>query len=389
MINVPPAECRRVVPLESRHRIPAYPVSTRWLLPIVFCALAVAGCGGSEPRQTAAPEERIVAVAAQRAELGNVRAVLHVTGVMTPAADAEFLAFAPEPARVVEVAKNEGDIVAPGELLVRFDIPSVAGEAARRRAELAAASSDLENARAAQARSRDFAERGLIARRELDDAERALNEAQTAVSRAEAAAAAAETAAARALVRAPFGGIVARRLHNPGDVVQGAATDPVLRVVDPRRLEVSASVPHNELSRILPGATGRLIGGGQDRPVSLTVSARGIPADAGASGMVTIRLTPAEPTTFAVDTPVQVDIDLDERTGAVLVPQQSLVGSGDTAVVFVASGNRAERRAVTTGVVDGDRIEITSGIRPGELVITRGQTGLEDGALISADTGAR
>jgi multidrug efflux pump subunit AcrA (membrane-fusion protein) len=40
---------------------------------------------------------------------------------------------------------------------------------------------------------------------------------------------------------------------------------------------------------------------------------------------------------------------------------------------------------VRTGVVDDRYVEITSGVRAGELVITRGQSGLEDGAAISVD----
>ena len=42
------------------------------------------------------------------------------------------------------------------------------------------------------------------------------------------------------------------------------------------------------------------------------------------------------------------------------------------AAVFIAAGSRAARRVVTTGIADGPRVEITSGVRAGELVITRG-----------------
>ena len=107
------------------------------------------------------------------------------------------------------------------------------------------------------------------------------------------------------------------------------------------------------------------------------------------SGDATVRLTLLEPASFAVDTPVQVDIDLEERTNAVLVPAEAIVRKGATAAVFVAAGDRAERRDVTTGVSGDGGVEITSGVRAGELVITRGQTFLADGARISVDTTAR
>ena len=47
----------------------------------------------------------------------------------------------------------------------------------------------------------------------------------------------------RTVVRARFAGIVAKRFHNPGDTVDGAAGDPVLRVIDPRRLQIVSACP--------------------------------------------------------------------------------------------------------------------------------------------------
>ena len=363
---------------------------TERALPILLIALclSLAGCGRGQPAPTAS-EEIAVPVAAQAAAVGRVRAVLHASGIVVPAQGAEFLAYAPEPARVVEVTKKEGDAVASGEMLVRLDIPSAAGDVARQRAELAQARADFESARVLQVRSRDFAERGLIPRRDLEDAERRLADAQAAVTRAEGAQAGAETSAARAIIRAPFAGVVAKRLHNPGDVVDGAVTDPILRVVDPRRLDISASVPVAQLAHVLPGASARLAGGAETAGVRLTVAARPSAADVGPGGMVVVLLTLLDPFTLPADTAVQVDIDLEERATAVLVPPEAIVRDGAMSVVFVAVGDRAERREVTTGVVDEESIEIAEGVRAGELVITRGHSGLRDGALISVGPTAR
>jgi RND family efflux transporter MFP subunit len=353
----------------------------RYALLFLLCLTA---CRREEPPASSTPEEIIVPVAARPAEVGNVRGVLHVSGIMTPAPNAEFLAFASEPARIIEVTKAEGEAVTAGELLVRLDIPSANADAARQRAETARLRADLENARVNQARARDFSERGFIARRELEDAERVLADAQANLTRAEAVQKAADAALARTMIHAPFSGVVARRLRNPGDVTSGAATDPILRLVDPKRLEVLASVPASDLSRVLPGTTARLAGVAGSGVVRLTVSSRpGAVAVLG--GTVPVRLTPVEPVTLAVDSPVQVDIDLEEHANAVLVAPEALVRDGGTAAVFVVAGNRAERREVTTGVVDDRYVEITSGVRAGELVITRGQSGLEDGAAISVD----
>jgi multidrug efflux pump subunit AcrA (membrane-fusion protein) len=68
-----------------------------------------------------------------------------------------------------------------------------------------------------------------------------------------------------------------------------------------------------------------------------------------------------------------------------MVVPEAIVRAGGSAAVFVANGNRAERREVTLGVVNDQRVEVTSGLEAGELVITRGQTGLQNGAAISVD----
>ena len=117
-----------------------------------------------------------------------------------------------------------------------------------------------------------------------------------------------------------------------------------------------------------------------------TAPAPGLP---GAVGSTPVRLVFADAPAIAVDTPVEVDIDAEERTDVVFVTAEAIVGSGANAAVYVAVGNQAQRRTVTTGISDDERVEITSGVEAGDLVITRGQTNLPDGATISVDLGAR
>jgi multidrug efflux pump subunit AcrA (membrane-fusion protein) len=102
-----------------------------------------------------------------------------------------------------------------------------------------------------------------------------------------------------------------------------------------------------------------------------------------------VRLVFAEPSTLAVDTRVEIEIEGEERVDVILVRAETLVPEGSEMTVFVAANNTAERRIVTTGIRDADLVEITSGITPGELVITRGQVGLSHGTPISVDTLAR
>ncbi|HXH23846.1 MAG TPA: efflux RND transporter periplasmic adaptor subunit [Vicinamibacterales bacterium] len=363
-----------------------------WVLAAALCVFAAAATACRRQRAVAQQDEgpTPVPVAAQPVETGTLRTLVRATGLVVPAEGAEFLVFAPEPARLVEVTKQKGDAVRSGEPLVRFDLPLALQELARQRAELARAESTAENARTAAARMREFADRGLVPRRDLDVAERELADATAALERVRRQYAAAEAAAARTIVRAPFDGVVLERFHEPGDLVQAAATDPVLRIADPRRIEVMAHLPPGDLPRIVPGAAARMPHPADGTPVRLTVAGPaprrgGTTAPSTApDNSVPVRLAFVDPVTVPIDTTVQVEIEAGERTGVLLVPAEAVIHENGRTFVMVADGNRASRRTVTTGAADDTgRVEIVEGVRPGELVITRGHVGLDDGALVT------
>jgi RND family efflux transporter MFP subunit len=350
------------------------------LLGVLFAAALAAACGRApEPRADREPDR--VPVAAQSVSTGSLRAVVQASGLVVPADGAEFLLIAPEPARLVEVMKAVGDPVTSGEPLVRFELAGATQDLARQRADLATAQARVERARAAHDRARDLVERGLLPRVDRDAAERELADAQDAFQRASSGLKNAEAAAGRSVVLAPFTGVVAARLHNPGDVVQPAATDPILRIVDPARVEILATIERLDAPRVLQGATARIPNPQDGTPIPLTVTAR--PATPTSAGMVQVRLAPSAPVPIAVDTPVAVEIDAEERTDVVFVRPEWVLRERDTSVVMVAEGDTASRRIVTTGITTEAGVEITSGLKPGDLVITQGHVGLEDGAPIS------
>ena len=364
---------------EARARRARPYAATSWLLLLTLASIAAAGCRREAP-QPAARQEDVVPVGAVAAQKAAIRAVLHVSGIVVPAQGGEFLVLAPEPTRLADVLKAQGDEVKAGDVLARFDMPSAIQGMARLSADAAAAQAQLENARINQERVRGFVERGLVARRELEAAERDLAEAQATLERARTAHATAQSSLGRGTVRAPFDGIVATRAHNPGDMLS-STTEPVLRIVDPRRLEVVAMIPRTDQSRVVTGATARIAAAGLEA-IHLTVAGRSTDRES-TEESIPFRLVFTGPAEIAVDSPVQLDIDAEARTDTVLVPAEAVLRQSGEAVVFVVADSRAQRRLVKTGIEDAARIEIVAGLKAGELVITRGHVGLSDGAAIT------
>ena len=340
------------------------------------------GCG--RPATEEVETETVVPVTTAPAQVGRIRAVIHATGDVNPAANAELIVVAPESARIIDITKAEGDRVRRGEVLVRFEIPTLNADEISKGAEVTAAAARLENAKANQVRLRDLFDRGVAARKEVEDADREVSDAQAALSQAQAGRNASQTLAGRQTVTATFDGVIAKRFHNPGDLVEAASSDPVLRVIDPARLQVDASVPISDLSRIVMGATGRLIVSSDQPPLPLKVVSRPAAVEAGTAA-APVRLSFLTPHSLAAGTPVQVEIDAEEHTNVVLVPVEAIVREGEETAVFVAAGDKAERRRVVVGIVDGLHAEIREGLKAGEQVIVHGQAGLPDGAAITTE----
>jgi hypothetical protein len=162
--------------------------------------------------------------------------------------------------------------------------------------------------------------------------------------------------------------------------------DPVLRVIDPRRLEVVASVPLSESARVMLGAGGWMKAGVPGAPdLALKVVSRPAQVEQGTAA-IPVRLAFVVPPNIAAGTPVPVDIDAEQHTNVVLVPTVAIVREGEETAVFVLMGDTAHRRAVQVGLDDGTDVEVVSGVKSGEMVIVQGQTGLPDGAKVSIET---
>ena len=348
---------------------------------LAFAVLALAAC--SKPAPEDVESETVVPVTTAMAEVGAITAVIHASGLVTPAPGAELIVVAPEAARVAEIPKGEGETVRRGDLLVRFEIPSSVAEVSKQRAEISRAEARLTAAQAAETRMRDLFDRGVAARKDVESAAHEVADAQADLAGARAATTAAETVAARSTVHATFDGIVSKRQHNPGDLVEPTAADFVLRVVDPRRLEVAAQVSLNDAPRVRVGAAAHIAAAAEGSPTAaLTVASRPAAVQEG-TATVPIRLAFKSPAGYPVATPVQIEISAETHDGAVLVPTMAVVHEGEEAAVFVLMGEMAQRRAVKVGLVDEEHAEIISGVKSGETVITSNQNGLPDGAKVS------
>jgi RND family efflux transporter MFP subunit len=188
---------------------------------------------------------------------------------------------------------------------------------------------------------------------------------------------------ARTIVRARFPGTIVNVWHAPGDALIGSASDPILRVVDRTRVQVAVQLPIQQVARIVPGqlATVRSFGG--EAAELATVASRADTTDPNVA-TAEVRLSFAQPATLPVDSPVSVEIVLDQRTGVVVVPTSAIMNDsqGDY-VVLAGDDQRAHRRDVRVGLRTRDLAHIVTGLTPGERVIVAGAGDVGEGTPIA------
>nr|HPQ41354.1 efflux RND transporter periplasmic adaptor subunit [bacterium] len=210
----------------------------------------------------------------------------------------------------------------------------------------------------------------------------AFNDAQYAYEDAALALDLAELNLANTRIRSPIDGIVIERLVHPGDLI--ASTSPAFEIVDPESLMVDVFLPEREAARLKKNMTAVILPDALPGRAFDAVIQRVNPSVDPRTGTVKVTLA------FRQNQPelstgmfVRVQILVEHRDNAVLVPKQAILRRKNQARVFVMTGEgTAERREVQLGLEDITTFEVLSGLAPGERLIVVGQHNLEDGQAV-------
>jgi len=210
--------------------------------------------------------------------------------------------------------------------------------------------------------------------------------ARAQLVQAQAVLAEARQAMAEMTIRAPFAGRVARVQVSPGDFVSSGefGSVPIAVVYDDRALEAEVTVGEREAALVRPGQPATLrpeIGGGSAlAAVVKTVT----PLADVRSRAVTVRLRISDGTAPSLlpGSFVRGVIVVQRRSGVLTVPRAALRGD-ERPVVWVVQNGAIAVRPVTTGLTAGNRVEIITGLREGDEVVTLGPERLAAGTRVT------
>ncbi len=321
---------------------------------------------------TVAPGHAFAATAVPAVAVGQGAAAagFELDGALEPVRQSTVAAQVP--GNVLQLLVQAGDRVAAGQVIARIDERDAQAGLARSDAAVAQAEAELRNARVHLERSRELRAQQFVSQAALDVAETQHKAAEAGLRQAQAGRTQAALARGFAAVTAPFAGVVLATHLEAGDLASPGR--PIATIYAPGVLRAVVQVPGSRMAlargarRVevqLPGRTQWIAPTSATAlpvadAVSQTVEWRlELPADAAAGQLpgATARVR------FVADA-------VAPAAGAEVptVPAGALLRRGELTAVYVVQGGRFVLRAVRTGAVVGDSVQVLAGLRPGERV---------------------
>jgi membrane fusion protein, multidrug efflux system len=380
-----------------------------WLVAVLVVAVGAGGWfvqSGKLDAMKAAREEAAAVAKADAAERTARAAIIHlapyevakidpttlseglkVTGSLAPVRQVALSAEVS--GRLVDVNVREGDAVKAGDVLVTFDTETLDSQLAQAQANAEATRVQLTQARTDFERTRNLVDKGLAASNSLDNARTKLDQLTASLAAQETMVANAKTARGRAVVTAPFDGVISKRAVDPGQFAGTGA--PLVTLVDMTKLEMQATAPVSYAPDLAPGLSVDIsVEGFGERKFTGTIDRLNPVANAGS------RMLPVYVTLSNEDGALRGGmfatgrIVLEARADGIAVPAGALRHDVDGDYVLVIADDHAERRPV--GLVrswDNGTLEEVTGLAAGDLAVIEPLPELRAGDQVQLDEAAQ
>ena len=280
----------------------------------------------------------------------------------------------PVAGRVVSMPADIGDRVKSGQPLLVLDSPDLGSAVA----DAQKAAADLQRKESAIQRSKVLYEGGVLARKDLEDAEadwqQARAESQRARLRLANLHAAHDANGETFSLVAPIAGIVTERNANPGTEVGPATAAPLFVISDPKRLWAMIDLPEHLLDKVKSGQAVALEAQAWPDvsfPAKIT---RVAPALDPATRRIPVRVeVPNAEGRLRPEMFVRVRLLADNSAKALRVPSAAVITQGVAHFVFVErAAGEFEKRRVDVALQDRDYVYLTGGIAATEKIVQSG-----------------
>ncbi len=335
---------------------------TRLLVAIVL----LAGCGPKEePATTAVSAVPQSTIQASVVEVKPTPVPIRVEVTGQVAAIFQATLSSRIQGTIDKLLVREGTTVSKGQVLIKLDSRDL-------QADLARASADVENAKAHLDRMDQLYTQDAVSKQEMENATRAYRVA-------EANRKAVEAQLSYTVVKAPFDGVITEKNVEAGELASPG--QPLLKMEDPRRLRLEATVAEGDLKSVSNGDTIPVVVDALGGDVLTGKVSQILPA--GDPRTHTFMVKVDLPDTSGLKTGMFGRFQLDKGiTPTILVPLAAIVERGELTSLYVVEADHVARlRWVKLGRRFEQQVEILSGLNEGERVLSDGSQGV-DGAAV-------
>ena len=287
-------------------------------------------------------------------------------------------------ADVREVVVREGEAVKAGQVLVRMDATEYQARVEQARGNLNAALAQRDIANKTRDNNRALLEKGFISRNAFDNAASQLAVAEANVEAARGALDQVKKLLNDTVIRAPITGLITSRSVQPGEKV--SPDNRLLEIVNLDQMEMEASVPTNDIARVVVGQQVRLRIEGLPDAFSGRVT-RINPATQPGSRSILVYVQIANPQhILRVGMFAEAQLSLLTKTNVLALPQSAIHKDSNGATVYVIDNGKLLKAPVTLGIEgrsgETPLVEISGGLAFGAQVVRSDMGNLLQGTAV-------
>jgi multidrug efflux system membrane fusion protein len=341
---------------------------------------------GRSGRGTASPPMSIVAETIGKGDIGvTLNALGTVTSLATVTVRSQISGY------LMRIAFTEGDEVKKGDLLAEIDPRPYEAALAQAKGALARDEALLKGAQVDLTRYQGLAAQNAVPHQQLDTQIALVAQYQGTVELDRAAVKAAEVNLNYCRILSPLDGRVGIRQVDQGNYVTPGDTNGIVVITELQPISVLFTVPEDNLQaiarRLQSGATlptTALDRGAANKIADGTLKTFDSQIDP-TTGTIKLRaIFPNENEALFPNQFVNIRLLLDTHRDVTTMSTAGIQrGVPGTFVYLVNPDSTVSVRPVKLGVTDGDRVEVLSGLNPGDRVVIDGADKLRDGAKIN------
>jgi membrane fusion protein (multidrug efflux system) len=334
---------------------------------LLAAATVAGGCGrGANSKAKGKKDDKLV-VPVEVAAIATGDIAAFFTGTATIGAEEETGVVAKVGGVVKEILVEEGQYVKEGDILAKLDDERISVQLAQARANLDKLESNYK-------RSVDLHKQSLISTEVFQQSKYEYEQQKAAYELA-------DLDLKYTAIRTPIGGVIAERLIKVGNMI--LPNQAVFRVAGLDPLIAVLHVPERQLGKLRVGLGAQLtVDASTQEPFTGHIK-RISPVIDPATGTVKVTVEVRDPSRrlkpgmFA-----RINIIYDVHENVVTAPKDAIIAEDRENAVFVVRDSVAYRQLVTTGYVNTTHVEVLSGLKPGDAVVTTGKASLKDSTRV-------